>query len=117
MRKLISLIVSLLALAAAVYLITMVPMGSKTLWQHLKSIADTKASKEMVEGVKETAQDVIKKTTDKAAEKSKDKLTPEDRKKLRKLLEKLDGEEEKGEKKGERPKKEAEPQEGTGAGK
>ena len=98
MRKLISLIISVLALVAVIYLVTMVPMGSKTLWQHLKSIAETKESKEMVEGVKKTAQGVIKKTTapDDGSKKSKDKLTPEDRKKLRKLLQKLDGEEEKG---------------------
>ncbi len=114
MRKLISLIVTLLAIVAVVYLVTMVPMGKKTLWQHLKSIADTEASKDMVEGVKETAQEVIKKTTapeDKANKKSKDELTPEDRKKLRRLLKKLDskdGDEKKGEGAEKKSKKEAE---------
>lgn len=96
MRKLISLIVSLLALAAAIYLITMVPMGDKTLWQHLRSIAGTDESKQMVEGVKKTAQDVIERATkkDEPKKKAKDDLSHEDRKRLRKLLKKLDKEEE-----------------------
>ena len=113
MRKLISLIISLLALAAAIYLVTMVPMGEKTLWQHLRSIADTKEGREMVEGVKKTAQEVIHKAKnpeDKDTKKSKDELTPEDRKKLRRLLKKLDGDEVKEGKssEGKKSRKEAE---------
>ena len=109
MRKLISLIISLLALAAAIYFITMVPMGNKTLWQHLKSIAETKEGKDMVEGVKKTAQEVIHKTTgakDSGGKKSKDELTPEDRKRLRRLLKKLHRDE------GKKPKRAAEAEEG-----
>ena len=97
MRKLFKLIVSLLVLAAVAYFVTMVPMGQKTIWQHLQSIAGTPESKELVEGVKKTAQEVIHKTTGEAGEeageaarKVKDDLTPDDRKKLRKLLKKLE---------------------------
>ncbi len=101
MRKIVSLIVSLLALAAAIYIVTMVPMGDKTLWQHLKSIADTTESKQMVEGVKKTAHDVIERATKKAEpKKGKDDLTREDRKRLRKLLKKLDQDEEAEEQEG-----------------
>lgn len=89
MRKLIGFFFSLVALAAIIYVVVMVPMGGKTLWQHIVAVANTDESKQMVKGVKDTAGDVIRKGSE-AVEEAADKHTEDDRKKLRKLIKKLE---------------------------
>jgi hypothetical protein len=52
---------SLVLFAIVLWFATMVPLGSRTLWGHLKAIAGTKEAKDFAEGTKEEAEKVAKK--------------------------------------------------------
>jgi hypothetical protein len=49
---------SLLILAMVIWFTTMVPLGSRTLWGHMKAIAGTQEAKELAEGTKQEAKKV-----------------------------------------------------------
>jgi len=51
-------IFSLLIFAILIWFATMVPLGSKTLWQHVKAIAGTKEAKDLADGTKHEAKKV-----------------------------------------------------------
>jgi hypothetical protein len=64
MFGLIRLVFSLFIFAVVVWFATMVPLGSRTLWQHVRAIAGTKEAKELAEGTKEEARKVADKLRD-----------------------------------------------------
>lgn len=82
--KLIRLLVTLAVLGGVAYVGVTVPLGGKTLWGHLKAIAGSKESKELVEGVRQKAKEVIR--PDAGGAKTGDRLTEQERKLLRKLI-------------------------------
>jgi hypothetical protein len=55
---------SLFIFSVVIWFMTMVPLGSRTLWQHLKAIAGTQEAKELAEGTKEEARKVADKLRD-----------------------------------------------------
>ncbi len=59
MFRLIRGVISLAVLGGLVYVAVYVPLGEQTLWQHLKAIAGSKESKELVDGVKHKAGEVL----------------------------------------------------------
>jgi uncharacterized membrane protein len=75
------------ALAYAAYA---VPLGQRTLWEHLRAIAGTSESQKLVEEVKQKAGEVIQRdgASAKASQPSArgDELTPEERRLLRRLI-------------------------------
>jgi hypothetical protein len=83
MFRLLRLLISLAALAALIYFAVTVPLGTKTLWQHLKAIAGTKESQNLVDEVKHKAASTVRKD---GGAKTDDKLTDQERKLLRKLI-------------------------------
>jgi hypothetical protein len=83
MFRLLRLLISLAALAALIYFAVTVPLGRKTLWQHIKAIAGSKESQELVDDVKHKATSVIRKD---GGARSDDKLTDQERRLLRKLI-------------------------------
>jgi hypothetical protein len=54
-------IFSLLVLAITIWFATMVPLGSRTLWGHIKAISGTKEAQELAEGTKDEAKKVADK--------------------------------------------------------
>jgi len=52
---------SLVILAIVIWFATMVPLGNRTLWGHIKAIAGTKEAKDFAEGTKVEAEKVAKK--------------------------------------------------------
>lgn len=91
--RLIRFLVSAFVLLGGIYFSLAVPIGHKTLWQHIRSIAASKESRELVESVKEEAAKVIQKDSGLNAHKtheqtSADRLTAEERRVLRKLIQK-----------------------------
>ena len=101
MFRLIKLLISLVVLAGFTYFAVAVPLGDKTLWQHVKAIAGSKASKDLVDGVKEKAGEVVKgvgsakgtgakKSGEKKSGEKKgdpiDNMSDEERRALRKLI-------------------------------
>ena len=83
MLRLIRFLLSLVVTAAVVYFVVAVPLGKKTLWQHIKAIAGSKESKELVDEVKQKAGSVIKRD---GGVRPEDKLSDRERKLLRKLI-------------------------------
>jgi hypothetical protein len=83
MLRLIRFLLSLLVIAAVVYFAVAVPLGKKTLWQHLKAIAGTQESQNLVDEVKHKAGSVIRRD---GATGPEDKLSDQERKLLRKLI-------------------------------
>jgi hypothetical protein len=81
--RLIKWLISVILLGAFVYFAVTVPVGSKTLWGHVKAIASSKESKELVDGVKNKVDRTMK---DSADSKAGDKLLPKEREALRKLI-------------------------------
>jgi hypothetical protein len=98
MFRLIRWLLSLVLLAGAIYFAVAVPLGEKTLWQHLRAIAGSRESQELVDDVKRKAglkqapspvpkpeaKPVEAKHAENAA--SSDKLSDQERKLLRKLI-------------------------------
>lgn len=80
--RLIRLVVTLVVLAGVAYFAVSVPLGGKTLWQHIQAIAGSKESKQLVEGVKQKAGQIL----NDAGGKTEDNLTEEERRLLRKLI-------------------------------
>ncbi len=116
MFRLIKFLFTLLMLACLWYAATTYQLGTKTFWGHLKAIAGSDESKELVKEVKKKAVEVKKEAREKAGDAKKlkkkvkdakeavDNLTAEERDALRKLIKKKAGEE----KPAEDPKPEAE---------
>jgi hypothetical protein len=61
MFGLVRFLFSLAILAVVLWFATMVPLGSRTLWGHLRAIAGTQEAKELAEGTKEEAKKVADK--------------------------------------------------------
>lgn len=85
------LFLSLLA-ALAVAALT-VPLGEKTLWEHLRAIARTEESQELVEGVRETAKEVLRhddqgepSRPSREPERPEAEATPTEQQQLRRLI-------------------------------
>lgn len=105
MIRLIRLVVSLMAIGVVVYFAVTVPLGTKTLWEHVRAIASTDESQELVEGVKAKAEEVLERDDARATDavandasgdgQPSDQIEPDEQKKLRKLIRKrLDGDQE-----------------------
>lgn len=96
MFRLIRGVFSLIVLAIVGYMAFTVPLGSKTLWEHLKAISETKESKQLVDGVKGKAEEGLARAIQGSkkdgglveAGAAGDNLTPEERSVLRKLIKK-----------------------------
>ncbi len=58
MFALLRLVVSLFVCAVVIWFATMVPLGSRTLWGHLRAISGTQEAKELAEGTKAEAMKV-----------------------------------------------------------
>jgi len=94
--KLIRLLIGLGLIAGLVFVAVEVPLGEKTLVQHVRAIAGTEEGQELVEGVKDKAVEVKDRATGavkgeaKAADGSDagagDELTDKERRLLRKLI-------------------------------
>ena len=65
MFSLIRFCFSLLVLAVVVWFATMVPLGDRTLWGHIKAIAGTHEAKDLADGTRKEAQKVADKLLDK----------------------------------------------------
>jgi uncharacterized membrane protein len=85
MLRLIRFLISLVVIAAVVYFVFAVPLGKKTLWQHLKAIAGSKEGQELVDEVKQKAGSVVRRDAG-ARKVADDKLSDQERKLLRKLI-------------------------------
>jgi hypothetical protein len=81
--RLIRLLITLVILGGVVFFGVTVPLGGKTLWEHIKAIAGSKESQELVEGVKQKAEKI---GTRPDAAGGGDKLTEAERKLLRRLI-------------------------------
>jgi len=90
MIRLIRLVITLAVLAGIVYFAVAVPLGQKTLWQHLKAIAGSKESQELVDEVKQKAGSAMRRDAGPARRAptggSSDHLTDQERRLLRKLI-------------------------------
>ena len=86
--RLIRLLVTLAVLAGVAFAGFTVPLGEKTLWGHIRAIAGSRESQQLVEGVKQKAREVVK--PDAGAPPTEagagDRLTAQERKLLRKLI-------------------------------
>jgi len=65
-------IVGLGVLGVLAYGAVAVPLGDKTLWEHVKAIAGSKEGKTLVDGVKDKADEVLKKDQGKKDQGKKD---------------------------------------------
>ncbi|MCC6750012.1 MAG: cell division FtsA domain-containing protein [Deltaproteobacteria bacterium] len=97
MFSLVRALVSVALLGGLVYVAVAVPMGGKTIWQHVKAIADSKEGQELADGVKEKAGEVLRRDGGpesdardgggrRARKPSREKLTDKERELLRKLI-------------------------------
>ena len=93
MFRLIRAIVLLLLLVGLGVAAVTVPLGKKTLWEHLQAIAQTEESQELVDGVKERARDVLQREAPEGEAKSErpavepqDNASPDEQERLRKLI-------------------------------
>jgi len=94
--KLIRWLIGLCLIAGAVYVAAEIPLGDKTLVQHVRAIAGTEEGQQLVEGVKQKAVEVKAKATgaaqgeaaagDDGEADADDRLTDSERKLLRKLI-------------------------------
>ena len=86
--RLIRLLLSLVVLGLLIYVAVAVPLGSKTLWQHLRAIAGSRESHDLVDGVKQKASRVLRDASERPGSGSgaSDRLTAKERKLLRKLI-------------------------------
>lgn len=66
MFRLLRFVFSFLLCGIAIYIAVAVPLGQKTLWQHLRSIAQTEESKTLVREVKQKTSEVFGKKTESA---------------------------------------------------
>ena len=68
MFRLIKLLLGLAALAGFVWFGANVPLGSRTLFQHLQAIGRTRETKELLDGTRETAKPLVDSVRRKAQE-------------------------------------------------
>jgi len=92
--RLLRFLFGLAALGALAYVVVAVPVGSKTIWQHLRAIAGSRESQELVDEVKQRARRAPPDSGAPPA-KSADRLSAEERKLLRKLIREKLGDEKK----------------------
>ena len=83
--RLIRLLLSLSILVALIYVAVAVPLGRRTLWEHLRAIAGSQETKELVDDVKQKAGSVLHHDAG-AAKATGDELTSKERRLLRKLI-------------------------------
>lgn len=97
MFRLIRAVLLLILLLVLAYVAATVPLGQKTLWQHLHAIAETDESQQLVEGVKEKAGEVLhqRSSKDQADNDSsvesatpQDNATEQERERLKRLVKK-----------------------------
>jgi hypothetical protein len=67
MFRLIRGLIGLAVIGGVVYVAVAVPLGQKTLWQHVKAIADSSESKELVKEVKKKAGELTATAPDKGS--------------------------------------------------
>jgi hypothetical protein len=90
--RLLRFLVTLAALGALIYFAVAVPLGTKTLWQHIRAIAGTKESQELVDEFKKKAEGIVHRDGGATAPRPSegqgdgDKLTGKERKLLRRLI-------------------------------
>ena len=84
--RLIRWCISMLALCSLAYFSITVPLGTKTLWQHLQAISKSEESHDLVEGVKIKAHEVTNSSPTHKNIPPTEPLTEEERHLLRKLL-------------------------------
>lgn len=94
MLRLIRLLLSLIVFGLIAYVAVAVPLGRKTLWQHLRAIAGSKESQELVDEVKQKAGRVLHHDAGppRPTKGNGDELTPKERQALRKLIREKSGE-------------------------
>jgi len=88
--RLLRLLLSVAFLLGFIWFGMTVPLGSKTLFQHIKAIGESKETKDLVEGTKEAAKPVLEKVEHKLSVDGGvlDKHDAADRKALRKEIKK-----------------------------
>lgn len=91
--RLVRFVLGLAMFGLLTYVAIAVPLGSKTLWQHLRAIAGSKESKELVDEVKQKASRMLHEDAGPAKGKgsdsgSGDELSADERRALRKLIKK-----------------------------
>jgi hypothetical protein len=86
--RLIRSFISLVIFVLLVYTVFAVPIGKRTLWQHIKAIAGTSESKELVDEVKRKAVEVLFHDGGAAKREDPDRHDPADQEDLRKLIRK-----------------------------
>jgi len=102
--RLIKLLIGVVALAAFVWFGANIPLGSQTLFQHLQAIGRTSATKDLLEGTRESAKPLVdsvrRKIADSTASSTKgpaalpdgggappaEEVSPTDKQRLKKLL-------------------------------
>jgi hypothetical protein len=84
--RLIRFLLSLVILGAIIYIAVAVPLGQKTLWQHLRAIAGSKESQELVDEVKQKAKSSLHRDAGHPPSPGGDELTAKERQLLRKLI-------------------------------
>jgi hypothetical protein len=91
MFRLIRALIALILLGALAYLAVSVPLGDKTLWEHIQAIAGTDESKQLVKGVKQKAQEVLDEQiradgSTPQSDKPQEDTTEADKEQLRRIL-------------------------------
>lgn len=77
----------LVVIALLVYVGLFVPLGERTLWEHIKAISQTSESQKFIDGVKDKAGDIlVKSKEEKKSEQQSDQFTKEERTELKKLI-------------------------------
>ncbi len=85
--RLLRLLVSLVVLLVLAWVVVAVPLGRKTIWEHLRAIAGSKESKELVDEVKQKAGQVLHRDAAPARSPQRgDELSDKERELLRKLI-------------------------------
>lgn len=60
MSKLVRFVVGAVVLAVLVWFAVLVPIGKRTLWQHIVRIVKTEEAQDLIDGAKQTAQETAK---------------------------------------------------------
>jgi len=98
--RLIKLLIGVVALAAFVWFGANIPLGSQTLFQHLQAIGRTSATKDLLDGTRESAKPLVDSVRRKIADSTKgpaalpdgggappaEEVSPTDKQRLKKLL-------------------------------
>jgi hypothetical protein len=85
--RLLRLLLSLAVLLVLAWVVVAVPLGRKTIWEHLRAIAGSKESRELVDEVKQKASRVLRRDAGPARPARRgDELSDKERELLRKLI-------------------------------